>query len=648
MLNDPFHIYNGDIGSIRRKRHSFVEEDLLTKKEKKKEALRGKKYDSRVGFVFSGIAIAILIIFFKLLYLQILQGQYYLEVSEGNRIRIHSIGANRGLIYDRNNQVLADNTYNFVLEAIPVDLEKNKDNMDELLHEIQKITEQDFSELQEIVQSANSFSYQPIILKEGLTYEQAIQLKLLSGSYSGLVVGVGTKRLYTSSSYKSLSHLMGYLGKINDAELLSYGDTYALNDSIGKNGLEIQYEKILKGSKGREQVEVDAFGRKKETIAYQEAVAGDNIVLSLDIEIQNALENAMAHGMDKLGKKKGSGIVMDPNKGEILALVSLPSFDNNIFSSGISSEEFEKLLNDPDRPLFHRAIQGTYPSGSTIKPVLALAALEEGVVSRYTSIFSQGGLRVNQWFFPDWKAGGHGATNVTKALAQSVNTFFYMIGGGYENFEGLGLNRMLGYYKKAGIGSKLGIDIPGEAAGLLPGVEWKKEVKNERWYIGDTYHIAIGQGNLLVSPLHVASWTSMIANGGTLYKPFLMKKIFQIDGSVIKEVQPEILTESFGSDENIQTVKQGLRDAVTYGSAVRLADLPIEVAGKTGTAQWSSKNENHAWFTSFAPYKNPEIVVTILIEESGEGSAVAVPIAKEFYLWWAEYSSKKDNVDNKT
>jgi len=317
-----------------------------------------------------------------------------------------------------------------------------------------------------------------------------------------------------------------------------------------------------------------------------------------------------------------------------LALVSLPSFSNNDFARGLTQEQYQAIANHPDQPLFNRCLSGEYPSGSTIKPVVAAAALEEGIINENTTVSSIGGLRIGQWFFPDWKAGGHGLTSVRKALAESVNTFFYYLGGGYGDFNGLGLERLVEYEKIFGLGAQSGIDLPGEASGFLPSKEWKEKIKGEPWYIGDTYHLAIGQGDLLVTPLQVAGYTAVFANGGALYRPRLVKQILNSLDQPIGEADGKPIKSNLLSAKNIEIVRQGLRAAVTAGSAQGLASAVVPVAGKTGTAQWSTSKPAHAWFTGFAPYDKPEIVITVLIEQGGEGSAAAVPVAREVLDWW--------------
>jgi len=290
-------------------------------------------------------------------------------------------------------------------------------------------------------------------------------------------------------------------------------------------------------------------------------------------------------------------------------------------------------LDNKDNPLFNRVTNGTYPSGSTIKMVMSAGALQEGIINYNTTFLSKGGLAIDRWFFPDWLAGGHGITNVTKAIAWSVNTFFYYIGGGYGDFEGLGVAKIKQYMQMFGLGQKTGIDLSSEETGFIPDKDWKLKTKKEPWYIGDTYNLSIGQGDLLVTPLQVAMWTSAVANGGKLVQPHLVDYIEDSQTKVKTAVKYNIKDIGI-SEANMKLVKQGMGECVNYGSCGLLKYLPFNSGGKTGTAQWASNKDNHAWFTSFAPYDNPQIVVTVLIEEGEEGSTTAQAVAQEFLKWW--------------
>ena len=399
-------------------------------------------------------------------------------------------------------------------------------------------------------------------------------------------------------------------------------------------GIEYFWENELKGVNGKKQIEVNTWGKEKKIINYEPAEDGHNLVLSLNADLQMKLEEIIIKNLQKLKVSKSSAVVMNPNNGEILAMVSIPSYDNNAFARGITNKEYQDLISNSDNPLFNRCISGEYPSGSTFKPIVSAAALEEGIINEHTSFNSVGGISIGQWFFPDWRAGGHGTTDVRRAIAESINTFFYYIGGGYQDFTGLGVDRIVEYSKLFGLGAQLGVDLAGEAGGFLPSKKWKEETKGERWYIGDTYHLAIGQGDILATPLQVAAFTAVFANGGALYRPHLVKQILDSDDKNIADINEAPVRDNFIADYNIEIVRQGMRRTVTAGSARSLQSVPVTVAGKTGTAQWSSKKNHHAWFTGFAPYDNPEIVITILVEEGGEGSDAAVPIAKEFLEWY--------------
>jgi penicillin-binding protein 2 len=582
-------------------------------------------------------------------YLQIIKGEYYYSLAEGNRIRIERIEPRRGIIYDREGRALVRNEANFMLYFIPADISRDKNERKIIFDNIEKTT--GLISTVEMEEKYSQFSprsleaYQPLFIIDKIPYEPAIKLLLESSSWTGVVLTNKTYRSYPIYDLMnieqdeilpqhSLSHIIGYTGKINNIELEQYGDEYLSIDYIGKMGIEYFWENELKGQSGKKFIEVDALGKEKKIIRQVEPIDGHNLILSIDIRQQLELEELLADQLKKLNKTKGSAILLDPKNGEILAMVSLPSYNNNSFAKGISQDEYSMLINHPDKPLFNRVISGEYPSGSTIKPVWAAAALEERVVSENTSFLSVGGISIGQWFFPDWRAGGHGRIDVKRAIAESVNTYFYNIGGGYENFQGLGVDRMVEYGELFGLGQQTGIDLAGEASGFLPTKDWKEEYKGESWYIGDTYHMAIGQGDLLVTPLQVAMFTSVFANGGSLYRPHFIREILTGDDEPFGLSNNEPVRDNFISPYNIYVVREGMRQTVTAGSARSLQSIPAEVAGKTGTAQWSSKNDTHAWFTGFAPYDDPELVITILIEEGGGGDVTAVPVAREYLQWY--------------
>ena len=431
-----------------------------------------------------------------------------------------------------------------------------------------------------------------------------------------------------------MSHLMGYTGKINAQEIAQYGNDYTMLDYVGKAGLEDFYENELKGVSGKKQVEVDALGKESRVISQTPVEDGHNLLLSINLEAQAKLEQLLADELKIAGKSKGVAIASDPRNGEIIAMVSLPAYPNNIFARGITSAEYKFLSDQPDQPLFNRAITGEYPAGSTIKPVVAAGALDAGVVDEHRQFLSVGGLRINQWLFPDWKAGGHGLTDVRKALADSVNTYFYIVGGGYQDVAGLGFDRLLNYFKLFGLGAQTGIDLPNEGNGFLPTREWKLKTTGERWYIGDTYHLSIGQGYLLATPLQINYYTNYFANGGSFYRPHLVRSILNGSDQVLRNEDIQPVKSNVVPAGIVQVVREGMRQGVTNGSSRRLSALPFAVAGKTGTAQFNANKDPHAWWTGFAPYDEPTISLTVLIEEGVEGSRTSIAVADNFLRWY--------------
>jgi len=608
----------------------WVEESYITGRGE--EEYISSNFDlKKLRLIFILVVIIFSAILFRIGYLQIAKGREYRLAAEENRIRIEEIKAPRGIIYDQGGGILAHNVPNFLLSYTPADLPKDENKKNELINKIAKILSVDPNNLQEIIDQYPDYSYQSFILQDHIPYEQAILLKIISADLPGVSLKVDTFREYLTDS--TFSHLLGYMGKVSPAELEKQLD-YSYDDYIGKAGLEVFYEDELRGKNGKKEIEVNSLGKESKIITESKAETGQNIILTIDKNLQEVLGKAIEETITGSKSITGAAVAIDPHNGEVLALISAPGFDNNAFTLGLSPEAYQEITNNPKKPLFNRAITGEYPSGSTIKPLIALAALEEGIINQNTTFLSTGGIQIDKWFFPDWKAGGHGQTDVRKAITESVNTFFYIVGGGYDKITGLGVDRIKSYLELFGLNNTLHIQLPGEASGFLPTKEWKESTKGERWYIGDTYHLAIGQGDILVTPLQIASYTATIANKGTLYKPHLVKAFSDSSNTIIKTIEPEIIRQDFITEAYYQVVKGGLRNSVLYGSSRALADLPFEVAGKTGTAQFGNQGKTHAWFTSFAPYEDPEIVITVLVEGGGEGHATALPIAKKGLQYW--------------
>lgn len=579
----------------------------------------------------------VIIIFSVLLarlgYLQLSRGQYYFSLAEGNRIRARVIHAPRGIIYDRAGNLLAKNVPNFEVKITPRDLPSNEEEKQTVITQIGDLLGEDSANIEKILkEKGNKDQFEPMLIKENIDREQALFLELKLKELPGVSLEKSPRREYPAG--KVFSHILGYTGRV-DKQVLEKNKDYTQDDYIGKSGLELFYEKQLRGKNGKRQLEVDAAGKVIKELAFYEYTPGDNLVLSIDSNLQKEVNAALSEGLSKTGVKKGTAVAINPQTGEILSLVSIPNFDNNLFASGIKPEEYNILLHDEQQPLFNRVLSGTYLIGSTVKPIVATAALEEGVITSGTLINCPGEIKVpNQYnpsiiyIFPCWLRSGHGTLNVIDGIAQSCNVFFYTVGGGHGKVSGLGAERLARWMHLFGLGEKSNIDLPDEKEGLVPTPGWKEAAKGESWYQGDTYHMAIGQGDVLATPLQIVNYTACIASSGVLYQPQVVKQIIGPEGKVIRDFQPVVKKKDFISSKNIKTVREGMLATVTRGTARHLSSLPYSVAGKTGTAELTPGGKKHAWFTCFAPYDNPEIALTVLLEEGGEGSDYAVPVAK--------------------
>jgi penicillin-binding protein 2 len=575
--------------------------------------------------------VALIILFFSCSFLigraawmQVLQGEKYLSLADSNRLRQIPLWPLRGIIHDRGGAILAENAPRFQATAIPADVPKDPEQRERVIGEASRLLGKSYAEVTALIDATTTHPDDVTILSDSVPYAQALRYDVALPHLTGFHLEAHPMRHYPwSDQIESLSHILGYVGKLSPGEYdVNKNRGYRRADEIGKTGLERSYEAQLRGTLGSRLNEVDARGRVNGFAGEEAPINGQDLTLALDVNLQKAAETALREQIDRAKAKRGSVVVTDPRDGSVLALVSWPAYNNNYFAGTVSSTVYQALIENPDRPLFPRAIAGAYPSGSTIKIVYSLAALAEGIITPATTVLSNGGIRVGQWFFPDWKGGGHGVTDVRKAIAWSVNTFYYYIGGGYGDFRGLGVDRLGEWLRKFGLGAKTGIDLSGEGTGFVPTKAWR-ESRGGRWYIGDTYNLSIGQGDLLVTPVQVNSYTSVIANKGFVYAPHLVEGV---------TTTKTVVT---GDSAQFETVRGGMRDCVVVGSCRALSDLPFPAAGKTGTAQTTDEKNTHAWFTSFAPFEQPEIVVSVLIEEGGEGSSFAVPVAKRVLQeWW--------------
>ncbi len=645
----------------------FLDAEAIRSLEEKGKMEQPIKHRNFILF-YGLIIICLLGLFLRAGYLQIVKGEYYQDLAQGNRLRIYSIAAPRGIIYDRFGEPLVYNIPSFDLLVNLADFFDNPLALqDEILEKVAQVIEQgteerftpssrqpinprpSFDDLKEKIEEARGEVSQLVLVKN-ISRSAALVLESLVGDWPGLRMEENAQRQYLLGPY--FSHILGYTGQVSQSDLVSHPD-YFLNDQIGKDGLECQYEGVLRGEDGQEQVEVDFLGKTQRVLASKPSQPGQGLVLFIDQGLQSKIHQTLDQRLQQLfvdGKqiRKATVVALNPNNGAVLALVSVPSFDNNLFAQGISQTDLDRLDNDPNQPFLNRAVAGQYPPGSIIKPLIGAAALEEEVVGPGQTVNCQGGLTIFNkydpqivYHFADWQT--HGLTDIVKGIAQSCNVFFYTVGGGYGQIEGLGIERIKKYLQYFGLGQSTDIDLPHEEIGLVPDEQWKSEQKpNEEWYLGDTYHLAIGQGDVLVTPLQMTAAVAAIANGGTLYQPQIVDKIIDSSESfedieerhIIEEVVAKVVRQNFIQPVNIEVVQEGMRQAVLSGSVRSLADLPVEVAGKTGTAQFGTQGQTHAWFIGFAPYDNPQIVLTVLVEGGGEGHQAAVPVAKEVLKWY--------------
>ncbi|MHB9034362.1 MAG: penicillin-binding protein 2, partial [Anaerolineae bacterium] len=458
-----------------------------------------------------------------------------------------------------------------------------------------------------------------------------------------------------------MSHILGYEGRIPSDSYAEYqaqtDKQYLPDDLVGLAGIEATQESYLRGIAGKKHIEVDAYEREVSVMAQEEPVPGYNVRLTIDVELQRAVESILSDGMRHAKSNVGVAIVLDPRNGDVLASVSLPGYDNNLFSGGISYDDYYALMSNSNHPLIDHAISGQYPPGSTFKIIPATAGLQEGIISLGTYVNCNGTMRVPNKYFPDnpalaqtfycWNLWGHGSVNVIDALMQSCDIFFYTVGGGTNDFEGLGIEKLDKYMELFGFGAPTGVELTGESQGLVPTAKWKVQNYGESWSLGDTYNASIGQGFVLVTPLQLANATAVIANGGTLYKPQIVAEISDSKGNTVKTIQPEVIRKLPVDEDILAILRAGLRDTVANGTA-RLAQVPgIEVAGKTGSAEyavWDAQGNlvrdefghlpTHAWFIAFAPYDNPEIVVVVFLEGAGTGAEMAAPVVSNILRYY--------------
>ncbi|MEK9147347.1 MAG: penicillin-binding transpeptidase domain-containing protein [Patescibacteria group bacterium] len=480
----------------------------------------------------------------------------------------------------------------------------------------------------------NGKEYKDIYMNNHSKIEWILPKRGIIYDYNGKILAknnIENKREYPLK--ETSSHIIGYISE---------------QDKIGIYGIEATYEDFLKGERGFTNFNINNKGEIQSIKEIKDGKAGNNLYLHIDYDAQEKLYNEVLKQVIDKNSPGGAAVLINPINGAIKALVSVPSFDNNFQSK----DELVLILKRDDAPLFNRAISGEYPSGSTIKPFIAAAALSENIIDPNFKMETNGSITVQsiynkniKWIFKDWK--NHGFVNMVEAIAYSSNVYFYTIGGGYKDIAGLGINKIDKYLQKFGMGSKTKIDIIGESKGLIPSPKWKSININEDWYIGDTYNTSIGQGFLRITPIQLASATSVIANSGTLYQPQIASKVVSDNGDIIWKNEPKILQKNIIKKEYLDIVKDGMRKSVTIGTNWRLNDLPKPVAAKTGSAEAGNNSETHSWVTVMSFYddlpkdeKEKPFVLSVLVENGGNGETSAVPIAKNFLSWYLDDKNK--------
>lgn len=579
--------------------------------------------------IISVLVIAVLI--GRAAYLQIYQGEYYAGLADGNRIRIVPSMAPRGTFYDRNGELLVTNRPGFSVSLLPLTAPISDDVIDRLSDLLKVPTDEIKTKI------AGHSGFNPIRIKTDVTPDIVSIIEEQKSQYPGVVIKVTPIRDYILK--QEGAHTFGYVSEINDTELEKMKDEgYKSGDIIGKFGLEKVYDKELRGENGGQQVEVDVSGKPVQILGRKEPVPGDDLELTIDINLQQAAEKAVDEQLTQIGAHAAAAVVMNPQTGEILAMVSRPAFDPNLFAHGISSKDWNQLNNNPYHPMDNKTITGEYPPGSTFKIVTGTAALTEGVVTPDEQIFDSG----HHWIIPKGNADGEalGWLNFRTALAHSDNVYFYEMG------NRLGIDRLEKYARMFGLGAKTGIDLPYEATGLVANRRYKeKNFDDGEWYLSETFDAAIGQGFNLVTPLQAAMVMGEIAADGKRYKPHVVNRIIAPDGSVVKDFQPELLSQLDVPEEDIKLVQDGLHDVTKYGTAASsFRGFTVDIAGKTGTAE-NSQGRDHGWFVAYGPFDNPNIVVAVIVENGGYGSQSAVPIGRK--ILEAAFGLNQDSGDKK-
>ena len=563
----------------------------------------------------------------RLFFLQVVDGERYTFLSENNRVRIKRIPGTRGMVVDRAGQLLVDSRPSFDLLFVAEDAEQPESTLRQLAHYLGR----DEKELLAVFEENQKRpAFEEVVIGRDVDWATVVAVESHQLDLPGVTLRARPRRSYADGPIGA--HVLGYLGEIGPKQLKNLKDQgYATGDEFGQYGLEKTWEDFLRGQSGGQQVEVDALGRRVRVLHEVTDIPGYTVHLTLDRQLQET-------AFEALKGKEGTIVALDVNTGAILAMVSTPAFDPNIFARGIKSDEWQTLIKDRLRPLSNRAIQGQYPPGSTFKVIMAIAGLEEGVLQPESRISDPGYFVFGNRTFRDWKKGGHGSVDLHKAIVESCDVYFY------QAAQKIGIDRIAKWARAFGLGERSGASLDDEKGGLVPDSEWKRKRYRQPWYPGETISIGIGQGYLTVTPLQLANMMAAVANGGTLYRPRIVDKIESVDGTIAREYGPEKIRTIDVKSATLERLRSALADVVKApgGTGGAARSSIVDIAGKTGTAQVLEMkggyvkteqlayfNRDHAWFVSYAPAQNPKIAVTVLVEHGGHGGDAAAPLAKK-------------------
>ncbi|MBQ9487517.1 MAG: penicillin-binding protein 2 [Selenomonadaceae bacterium] len=574
----------------------------------------GEEFNGRLTILASLMMFVIFILAARVGYLQIYDGEYYARLADGNRIRIIPSVAPRGTFFDRNGQLLVTNRPGFVVSLLPL----TEPISPEVVQRISKLLNVPIEEIERKI--SVHYSFDPIRIKSDVTPDIVTIIEEQKYDYPGVVIEVQPIRNYILK--QECAHTLGYVSEISDAELEAKKDQgYKSGDIVGQFGLERVYDKYIRGVDGGEQVEVDVGGKPVQILGKKEPTPGYDLILTIDRDLQVAAEQAVDKMLGEINANAAAAVVLNPQNGEVLAMVSRPAFDPNLFAHGISTKDWNAINTNPYHPMDNKTITGEYPPGSTFKIVTGTAALATGKVAPDEMIFDSG----QHWLVPKGNAGGEalGWLDFHNALAHSDNVYFYEMG------NRLGADLLEKYAQMFGLGSVTGIDLPYESPGLADWKEYKWEVYHDEFYLSEIMDAAIGQGFNLVTPLQAAMVMGEIAANGKRFRPHVVKKIVTQDGELIKEFTPELVGQLDVDPEIIRLVQAGLHEVTKTGTAARnFEGFPHDIAGKTGTAE-NSQGADHGWFVGYAPYDNPTVSVAVIVENGGYGATSAVPIGRQ-------------------